>query len=102
MRFGGRFRGKMSKGIDQVECCVVLLFDREDSHIPDKRCRLETMPLQSSIAIFDGLFIQVIARDFIACLGELDQQSPRAACRFENALYRARRVFLKALPQKAE
>ena len=77
MGFGGFLGREMPKGVDHVEDGIDLLFHRKVGHVPDKGGFREPRPFQPSVAIRDGLFVQVISGDFVARFGKLHHESRR-------------------------
>ena len=71
MGFRHFFRLQMPKRVDHVVGRIDLFPDGEIGHIADKRRFWKTRSLQPGIAVFDGLFVQIISSDFVTRLGEL-------------------------------
>mgnify|MGYP003663001192 CR=1 FL=1 len=80
-----RFAVEMPKTVDRIERDVIPSANAKVGHVRNKRSLRHRVPTKSRIAKLDRLFIQIQPGDRIASLGKRKEQTPRPACRLEQA-----------------
>ena len=93
---------EMAEAVDGVECGVDLATHAKVRHVADDGRLGESTTSQPRVAIGNGLFIEVIARDLVSYPGELSDQPARSACRLEQTLDDAVGMSLETPFQKIE